>query len=60
MELQVEHNNPKISLSQSVYTKLNEMMKQSPTTVISSVCALFIVIILSITIPLLFPSLSSN
>lgn len=59
MDLQVE-NKPKISLSHSVYEKLNEAMHKSPTTVITSICALFIVIILSITIPLLFPSKDSN
>lgn len=56
MDLQTENNNPKISVSPSFYQKLNEAMKQSPGTVISSVCALFIVIILSITIPFLFPT----
>ena len=53
MDLQVDNNKPQITLSHSVYTKLNEMMKQSPTTVITSICALFIVIVLSVTIPIL-------
>ena len=53
-------NKPTISLTKSVYEKLNEMMQKSPSTVITSVCALFIVIVLSLTIPLYFPTKNSN
>lgn len=49
----------KMSLSKSVYEKLDQLMNKSPTTVITSICALFIVIVLSLTIPLYFPSKSS-
>lgn len=50
----------KLSLSQSVYGKLNEMFEKSPTAMISSICALFIVIILSLTLPLYFPIHHNN
>ena len=53
MELETER---KLSLSQSVYGKLNEMMNKSPLSVIVSVCALFIVLLLCLTIPLYFPT----
>ena len=42
-------------ISKSFYEKMNDYMQKSPTAVITSVCALFIVLILSLTIPLYFP-----
>ena len=48
-----------LPVSPSFYEKLNNLMNKSPTAVISSVCALFIVLILSLTIPLYFPTKSS-
>ena len=43
-------NKPTLTLSKSVYEKLNELMQKSPSTVITSICALFIVIVLSLII----------
>ena len=43
-------NKPKMSISRSFY----ELITKSPMGAISSIAALFIVIILSITIPILF------
>ena len=45
----------KLPITKSFYDKLNEMMNKSPTVAISSICALFIVIVLSLTLPLYFP-----
>ena len=55
MDLTTE-NTPKMTTSKSFYERLNETMSKSPTTVITSICALFIVLILSLTLPLYFPT----
>ena len=55
-ELPVRANIP---VSPSFYDKLNNLMNKSPTAVISSICALFIVLILSLTLPLYFPTKTS-
>ena len=54
MDITVD-NTPKIVTTKSFYEKLNEQMNKSPATVITSICALFIVLILSLTLPLYFP-----
>lgn len=54
MDLTTE-NNPKLPVTKSFYERLNETMSKSPTTVITSISALFIVLILSLTLPLYFP-----
>lgn len=56
MELPITEKEVKIQPSKSMYERMNEYLSKSPTTMITTICALFIVLILSITIPLYFPS----
>lgn len=51
---ELENLSPTIHTSKTFYEKLFEMANKSPFGAISSICALFIVIILSITVSLLF------
>lgn len=57
--LDVENADPTLRVSKSFYEKLHDALEKSPTTVITSVCALFMVLILSAIIPLYFPAKSS-
>lgn len=56
----MENPENQLKMSKSFYEKINEMLNKSPTTVITSICALFIVIILSLTLPLYFPLNTSS
>lgn len=56
----MENPENQLKMSKSFYEKINEMLNKSPTTVITSICALFIVIILSLTLPLYFPLNNSS
>lgn len=49
------NNSPTLKPSKSFYEKIGDLMGRSPATIISSICALFIVIILSIILPMYFP-----
>lgn len=60
MELPVTEKEVKIQPSKSVYERMNEYLSKSPTTMITSICALFIVLILSLTIPLYFSPTTSK
>lgn len=53
---EVVNTNPTLHLSKSLY----EIASKSPTAAISSIAALFIVIILSIVIPVLFSPCKSS
>ena len=47
----LENQTPNIKVSKSVFNSMYELAQKSPLATISSICALFIVIILSIIIP---------
>ena len=47
----LENQTPNIKVSKSVFNSMYELASKSPAAAISSICALFIVIILSIIIP---------
>jgi len=57
--IELENLNPTVHVSKSFYERIYEQASESPFGAISSICALFIVIILAITIPLLFQNNSS-
>ena len=59
-EIDVPNSNPQITVSPSVIERLSKMMGNSPTTMITSICALFIVVVLSITLPVLLSTNASG
>lgn len=52
--VELENSNPQIKLSKSFYQSLYDIASKSPAAAISSICALFITVILAIVIPVLF------
>lgn len=58
-KMEQEKVQPSIPLSRSFYQNLYELASRSPGAAISSICALFITLILAITLPLFFSRPSS-
>lgn len=56
MELDRLNTKTGLPLSKSFLEKMNEAVNKSPGTAMAWICVLFIVIILSLTFPLYFPS----
>ena len=56
----IKNLNPTIHISKSVYEKLFELVQKSPAAAITSICVLFIVVILSIVIPTMFSPCKSS
>lgn len=56
---EIENLSPTIHQSKSVYQKMFELIQKSPMGAITSICALFITIILSLTVTFLFTNKNS-